>query len=174
MKQNQNDELGRLISLLLDGDIGENEHKKLSDLLKESPTNRKEYLEYIRLESLLHWESEALATVATPKEAENVPILYRFPFWIGSAAALFLAISAIWWTDKSVKSDDSLTVLRDPEHTTSVSKNDGDIFVNEQTNKLPSLASRQKDFISSTLPLNSVARQSEKSDRTFPENRFTP
>ena len=119
MKQNQNDELGRLISLLLDGDIGENEHKKLSDLLKNLKPTEKEYLEYIRLESLLHWESEALATVATPKEAENVLLhTLSFPVWIGSAAALFLAISAIWWTDKSVKSDDSLTVLRDPVHTT--------------------------------------------------------
>lgn len=100
MKHNSNEELGRLISRLLDGDIADEEHMRLATLLAESAKNRKEYLEFIRIESLLHWESEDILKSVSPKTNTNKTILFSFPLWLGSAAAVLLAMSAIWWTQK--------------------------------------------------------------------------
>lgn len=149
MNKEVREELGRLTSLLLDGNIAENEHRKLSDLLKESSANRKEYLEYIRLESLLHWESEDVASVETPKLVEEAPIFFRFPFWIGSVAAIFLAMSAIWWTNQPTNSVNSLIGSHNLTPLSSISKSGGDVLAKEQSFQRLSRSSGQKKFVTS-------------------------
>ena len=71
MIDHKNEELSRLTSQMLDGVICEEDHKRLSALLSESVINRKEYLELIRIESLLHWESE---DITSPELSESIPI----------------------------------------------------------------------------------------------------
>ena len=56
-KSDSNEELTRLISSLLDGSISLEELNKLSSILEDSPQNGQIYLDYVRMESLLHWES---------------------------------------------------------------------------------------------------------------------
>ena len=68
MIDHKNEELSRLTSQMLDGVICEEDNKRLSTLLSESAINRKEYLELIRIESLLHWESE---DIASPELSES-------------------------------------------------------------------------------------------------------
>lgn len=101
MKVKANDEFERLISSLLDGGISESDHKRLSSLLENSPEKRRLYLEYIRMESLLHWESNEFEPVVTSEEKSHDIILFRWPLWIGSIAAVFIAMFAVWWTGKS-------------------------------------------------------------------------
>ena len=161
MNKEVKEELGRLTSLLLDGDIDENEHRKLSDLLNESSANRKEYLEYIRLESLLHWESEDVAHVGAPKSVNEVPTFYRFPFWIGSVAAVFLAMSAIWWTFQPSKSSDYLTGLKTLSPNSSIANSVGNILIKDQSTERLSWSSGQKKFVSSlpTMMLQDKAKR---------------
>ncbi|MEK9772813.1 MAG: hypothetical protein VW576_04555 [Opitutae bacterium] len=105
MKPGIDEELSRLTSQLLDGEISEADHKKLSSLLAYSADNRQTYMEYVHLESLLHWESGDVSTPAVAGDSPPKLILFNFPFWAGSMAAIFLAMSAIWWADFSTDSE---------------------------------------------------------------------
>ena len=105
MNQSINEELGHLTSQLLDGEISETDHKTIyvvGKLRRQSGT----YLEYIRLESLLHWE--LMIWLIRPWLLKIPKIcLLSFPFWAGSLAAVFLAMTAIWWTYQPMGSDNT-------------------------------------------------------------------
>jgi len=105
------EELERLISSLLDGTISVDDHSRLSSLLQNSPKNREIYLEYIRLESLLHWETAQSETIEFPTPKPKLLPIIPFPVWSGAVAALFLALFGIIWVGTDQKT--SLTAYID-------------------------------------------------------------
>ena len=89
------DEIFLLASKVLDEIITREEFARLEFLLNASSNNRKAYLEFIQLESLIHWEQEA-----DPEQIEqNRNKIIPFPFmpWVASMAAVFVALFAGWW-----------------------------------------------------------------------------
>lgn len=89
------DEIFLLASKVLDEIITKEEFTRLEFLLNASSNNRKAYLEFIQLESLIHWEQEA-----NPEQIEqNNNKVIPFPFlpWVASMAAVFVALFAGWW-----------------------------------------------------------------------------
>ena len=115
MKECTKEELGRLTSKLLDGVISESEHSKLSKLLECSSHNRQAYLEYINLESLLHWESSESQAEKPADQNSNKLVLFRLPIWAGSIAAVFLAMTAIWWTYDQGQPDQAISSTYEPQ-----------------------------------------------------------
>ena len=85
----------KLASQVLDETIDKENFIKLEELLSVSSDNRKYYLEVIRLEALLHWEQEADQEEIIFEE----PKIIAFPFFSTalSAAAVFVALIAGWW-----------------------------------------------------------------------------
>lgn len=124
------EELERLISSLLDGSISVDDHSRLSSLLQNSPENREIYLEYIRLESLLHWETAQSEPIefATPKP-KLLPVI-PFPVWAGAVAAMFLAFFGIIWLGTDQKT--SLTAYIDH-----IIQPDGSSYASEVERKAP-------------------------------------
>ena len=110
MNQSEHKDLGQLTSLLLDGEISASDHERLSSLLENSADNRKAYLEYIRLESLLHWESNVADAQLPEKRGVGQLFVFRLPIWAGAMAAVFLAMSAIWWSYKPQELQNSFSV----------------------------------------------------------------
>jgi hypothetical protein len=96
-KSDPNEELTRLISNLLDGSISLDEHSKLSNMLEDSPHNRQIYLEYVRMESLLHWESTNSQDIESKQPLSKSRTLFHFPIWAGAIAATLLAFFGVLW-----------------------------------------------------------------------------
>jgi hypothetical protein len=96
-KSDPNEELTRLISNLLDGSISLEEHTKLSGMLEDSSHNRQIYLDYIRMESLLHWESTNSQDVESKHPLSKPRTLLYFPLWAGAIAATLLAFFGVLW-----------------------------------------------------------------------------
>ena len=139
MIDHKNEELSRLTSQMLDGVICEEDHKRLSTLLSESVINRKEYLELIRIESLLHWESEDIASPELSESNSNKKVLLPFPLWIGAAAAVFIAMSAIWWSLKPTQPDQGFAVHQTASSSIKLSPlNKPNLISREQIDKLNS------------------------------------
>ena len=91
------EELTRLISSLLDGSISSHDHGRLSRMLENSSQNREIYLEYIRMESLLHWESANLVDIGNQVAPTKSRALIYFPAWVGAVAAILLAFFGVIW-----------------------------------------------------------------------------
>jgi hypothetical protein len=96
-KSDSNEELTRLISSLLDGSISLEEHNKLSSMLEDSPLNRQIYLDYVRMESLLHWESTTSHEIESKQPLSKSRTLLYFPLWAGAIAATLLAFFGVLW-----------------------------------------------------------------------------
>jgi len=96
-KSDPNEKLTRLISSLLDGSISLEEHSQLSSMLEDSPHNRQIYLDYIRIESLLHWESTNSQKVESNPPLSKSQTLFYFPIWAGAIAATLLAFFGVLW-----------------------------------------------------------------------------
>ena len=96
-KSDSNEELTRLISSLLDGSISLEEHSKLSSMLEDSPQNRQIYLDYVRMESLLHWESTTSQEIESKQPLSKSRTLLYFPIWAGAIAATLLAFFGVLW-----------------------------------------------------------------------------
>jgi hypothetical protein len=69
MTPQQDETLRRLISLLLDGDLTQEQHSELVTLLKSDRSARKVYLQATALETQLQWQyGHRSATIETPRE----------------------------------------------------------------------------------------------------------
>ena len=115
ISKSSDEEIILLSSKLLDGVISPLEHSRLSKLLKESPHNRASYLEIVRMESQLYWES-GVSDVEVHQSKTNEKIIpFAIPLWISSVAAIFLAIFAVWQTsDKSDQDSSNIVNFTDP------------------------------------------------------------
>jgi len=93
----ENKELLKLTSKMLDNVISDEEHERLIGFLTSSPSNRRDYLDMILLESSLHWEPSHVDLLDFQ---ENKPDIINFPFltWIGSAAAVVIALFGVLWS----------------------------------------------------------------------------
>ena len=159
MNQSINEELGHLTSQLLDGEISETDHKKLSMLLANSADNRRAYLEYIRLESLLHWESNDIADTPLAFENSKKFVLLSFPFWAGSLAAVFLALTAIWWTYQPMGSDNTQSYADHSPTPVSTDSQVGSVAQLSDTAQTP--FEKFRDFEHKSFPLQSPSLEEQ-------------
>jgi hypothetical protein len=90
------EEIFLLASKVLDEIITSEEFSRLEFLLNASSNNRKAYLEFIQLESLIHWEQQADAEQI--EDSSNKIISFPFLPLVSSMAAVFVALFAGWWS----------------------------------------------------------------------------
>ncbi len=90
-------ELQKLVSLLLDEMISDDQQIRLQQLLSASKHNRQLYLELTQLESLLHWEKgSADFNYISDEESSNI-ISFSVFAWFGTLAAAFVALFGAMW-----------------------------------------------------------------------------
>ncbi|MAT14047.1 MAG: hypothetical protein CMJ46_02110 [Planctomyces sp.] len=101
------EELNRLISAALDGQLTEAEQSELRAALRESSSARERYLEYAHLDSLLQWEQGDLPGLAEPpmQKMDESPIrlssqrqVRRLRWMLAAALAICCLLSGLLFT----------------------------------------------------------------------------
>jgi len=98
-------EVDRLTSAILDDTITHDDFLRLDDMLKHSTTNRRRYLEIIRLESILHWEADLRKDSEIPLKDKGKIISFPVYASLGSVAALLVALFSSWWLFETLNSN---------------------------------------------------------------------
>jgi hypothetical protein len=95
-------EFETLIAAILDGDAGLETRERMAALLRADPALRAEYVQQMRVDSLLGFAtgrvaSSAATTIAAPTAGKIV----RFPFYrMAAAAAVSLLAGALFWSSR--------------------------------------------------------------------------
>jgi hypothetical protein len=107
-------ELERLLMELVDGELSPSDRERLAELLRGQPALREQYLDYLLLDSLLHWEQPVAARPAPARPA-------GWGRWYVTAAAGALAaglvLAVVLWrrspapADATEPTDDTVAVL---------------------------------------------------------------
>ena len=131
MTTEQDENLRRLVSHLIDGDLTPGQHKELEKILKTHPSARKTYLHCLALETQLHWQnwksSNPDVSAEIPDNVVHGPWTRARKMLAGAAAA---AVAAGAWVNtnqdkKQVQPEEPATVAEDstPIRTETVHEN---------------------------------------------------
>jgi hypothetical protein len=90
------DELEGLLMGLVDGDLSPVESERLADLLRDDPALREKYVDYLLVDSLLHWEQTTAVPAPTPAPPRPRRRLWPAVATAGALAATLLVALGLW------------------------------------------------------------------------------
>jgi ferric-dicitrate binding protein FerR (iron transport regulator) len=106
-------EFEQLLSDLTDGLLTEEEEARLAEILRNDPTARRQYREFMALHSSLTWEYALAATATEPTGIASIPAPVKRSrhYWAMAAAiVLLLGLSALWFASKPSRVQSSIVL----------------------------------------------------------------